>query len=196
VQFEFFLKPTPSMVASDFLTVGSRQVPMVLVRTRRARRYVLRLRADGVARVTIPRGGSVGEARRFAERNCQWLERQLQRLAAQPKRPAEWSAGTEILLRGEPVKIEAGVNGESGIIRFGGSSRALSPPRNESLPSVLAGGGTSLSGLSRRRALAQATFVFASLTMSDGTRGWYGLGPVSVCRNTSVRALARPGSPV
>jgi predicted metal-dependent hydrolase len=27
--------------------------------------------------------------------------------------------GTEILFRGEPVKLEAGVNGESGMIRFG-----------------------------------------------------------------------------
>jgi len=51
---------------------------MVLVRNPRARRYVLRLRSDGIARVTVPRGGSPAEARRFAERNRPWLERQLQ----------------------------------------------------------------------------------------------------------------------
>ena len=92
---------------------------MVLVRNRRARRYVLRLRPNGSALVTIPRGGSAGEARRFAERNMDWLDRQLQRLAVQPKRPAEWPVGTEILFRGDPVMLEAGVNGESGMIRFG-----------------------------------------------------------------------------
>jgi len=92
---------------------------MVLVRNRRARRYVLRLRSDGSARVTIPRGGSAAEARRFAERNRAWLEQQLQRLVAQPRRPEEWLVGTEILFRGEPVQLEAGVNGESGMIRFG-----------------------------------------------------------------------------
>jgi hypothetical protein len=92
---------------------------MVLVRNPRARRYVLRLRPDGLARVTIPRGGSAAEARRFAERNRAWLEQQLQRLVAQPRRPEEWLVGTEILFRGEAAKIEAGVNGESGMIRFG-----------------------------------------------------------------------------
>lgn len=69
--------------------------------------------------MTIPRGGSAAEARRFAERNRDWLERQLQRLATQPKRPAEWLVGTEILFRGEPVMIQGGMNGERGTIRFG-----------------------------------------------------------------------------
>ena len=92
---------------------------MTLIRHPRARRYVLRLRPDGSARVTIPRGGSAAEARRFAERNKDWLERQLQRVATRPSRPKEWLIGTEVLFRGEPVKLEAGVNGESGTIRFG-----------------------------------------------------------------------------
>jgi predicted metal-dependent hydrolase len=118
VQFDFFLKRTPSPSA-EFLTVGSQQVPMVLVRNARARRYVLRLRSDGIARVTIPRGGSQAEARRFAERNRPWLERQIQKLAARPKTKTEWLMGTEILLRGELIKIEAGTNGETGMVRFG-----------------------------------------------------------------------------
>ncbi len=34
--------------------------------------------------------------------------------------------------------------------------------------------------------------VLSPVTMSDGTQDWYGLGPVSVLPNTSVRALAMP----
>jgi hypothetical protein len=119
VQFESILNPVSQSSADDLLAVNARQIPIAFVRNPRARRYVLRLRPDGLARVTIPRGGSAAEARRFAERNRDWLDRQLQRLATQPKRPAEWLVGTEILFRGEPVKLEAGVNGESGMIRFG-----------------------------------------------------------------------------
>jgi predicted metal-dependent hydrolase len=122
VLFEFFQKSAQGRSKGAFLAIGSRQVPMVLIRNPRARRYVLRLRVDGSARVTIPRGGSIAEARRFAERNTPWLEGQFQRMAAQPKRPAEWFVGTEILFLGEPVTIEAGVNGECGMIRFGGEA--------------------------------------------------------------------------
>jgi predicted metal-dependent hydrolase len=109
---------------------------VTLVRNRRARRYVLRLRPDGAARVTIPRGGSATEARRFAERNKEWLERQLQRMAARPSRPKEWWIGTEILFRGESVKLEAGVNGESGMIRFGSEVVKATNPAADLRPTI------------------------------------------------------------
>ncbi len=48
-----------------------------------------------------------------------WLQQQMQKLAARPKVRREWATGTEILLRGEPVKIEAGTNGDTGLVRFG-----------------------------------------------------------------------------
>jgi len=91
---------------------------MVLVRNPRARRYVLRLRPDSSVRVTIPRGGSATQARRFAERSVGWVERELARLSSEASRPKPWLIGTEILLRGERVKIEAGDGGERGLIRF------------------------------------------------------------------------------
>lgn len=91
----------------------------MLVRNPRARRYVLRLRPDGTVRVTVPRGGSNSEARRFAGRNSVWLERQLRRLAERPKGREKWSQGTEFYFRGEIVKIEAGTNGNSAFVRFG-----------------------------------------------------------------------------
>ena len=99
-----------------------------MVRNPHARRYLLRLRPDGTARVTIPRGGSTEVARQFVERHAAWLERQFQRLQAQPRKPAVWTIGTEILLRGDAVRIEAGFNGESGITRFGGELIRVSNP--------------------------------------------------------------------
>ena len=120
MQFDFlFRQPTRTPLTGDFLSVGTAHVPVVFVRNRRARRYVLRLRPDGVARVTVPRGGSQAEALRFAERNRSWLAQQVEKLASRPKTRREWLPGTEILLRGEAVKIEAGTNGESGTVKFG-----------------------------------------------------------------------------
>ena len=60
------------------LAIGSREV--IFVRHPRARRYVLRVRDDGVVRVTIPRGGSKREARAFAERERSWVAEQVVRL--------------------------------------------------------------------------------------------------------------------
>lgn len=72
---------------------------------RRARRYILRLRPDGALRVTIPRGGSRAEALRFAERHLSWAERERARLLASRRPPAEWTAGTLILIDGDRVPI-------------------------------------------------------------------------------------------
>jgi predicted metal-dependent hydrolase len=59
------------------------------VRHRRARRYVLRLDADGRVRVTIPRGGSRREADAFAEQQASWIRRRLQeQQQAREARPA------------------------------------------------------------------------------------------------------------
>ena len=55
---------------------------------RTARRYVMRVRPDGALRVTIPRGGSQAEARRFAERHLDWALRQRSKQLA-ARRPPE-----------------------------------------------------------------------------------------------------------
>jgi len=82
VQLDFLFRPARSQPSGDFLAVASGKIPMVFVRNRRARRYVLRLRPDGVARVTVPRSGSQAEALRFAERNRPWLAQQIEKLAS------------------------------------------------------------------------------------------------------------------
>ncbi len=112
-----FNRKARSSPASEQFTVGLRQIPLVMVRHPRARRYLLRLRSDGTARVTIPRGGSIGAAREFVQRNVRWLEQQFQRWEARPHKSADWRVGTEILFRGELTRIEAG---DAGRIYFGG----------------------------------------------------------------------------
>lgn len=103
---------------SEVLSVNGRDVPVALVRNRRARRYVLRLRADGVARLTVPRHGSTAEAWQFALRNGAWLERQLQYYAKHPVRPKDWLSGTEIFFRGKPTRIEVMANGDGHVVRL------------------------------------------------------------------------------
>jgi predicted metal-dependent hydrolase len=75
------------------------------VRNVRARRYILRLQSDGVARVTIPHGGSIREAQQFAARHQAWLAQARHRLAARPSAPQEWRLGTAVWFRGENVVI-------------------------------------------------------------------------------------------
>ena len=98
---------------------------MFIVRNLRARRYLLRLRPDGSARVTIPRGGSTEEARRFAERNIPWIERTLLQHPKRSARPQEWTVGSEIFFRGEMVRIEAVAHGSGGQVRIGTEVLAL-----------------------------------------------------------------------
>lgn len=87
--------------------MAGRSVPLLVVRNPRARRYLLRLRPDGKARLTIPRGGNRAEALAFAQRNTDWLEQQLKRLASRPQTSSAWRVGTEIWVRGEWAPILA-----------------------------------------------------------------------------------------
>ena len=128
----FIVKRTEPDPDTNFLTVHERQIPLAVIRSHRARRYLLRLRPDGSARLTIPRRGSVVEGRRFAERNTEWLAKQLVKLQANPMKPRQWVIGTEILFRGESVRLEAGMNGEAGTVQFGGQ-RVTVPDVNSDL---------------------------------------------------------------
>src|ERR1700680_3396369 len=109
----------PSHLDENCLLVGARPVPLRFVLHRRARRYVLRLCSDGAARVTVPRGGSVAEGKCFAERNLAWIEKQLLRQAIQTPRAKTWLPGTEVLFRGQRVRLEMGRHGETGLLRLG-----------------------------------------------------------------------------
>ena len=68
LMFDRFFKPKPDP-KSDSIQVGSRSVSLLFVQNHRARRYLLRLGSDGVARVTVPRRGSLSTAREFVGKN-------------------------------------------------------------------------------------------------------------------------------
>jgi predicted metal-dependent hydrolase len=105
------LRPPPS--AGGIVVVDGKSVPLLFMRHPRARRYVLRLRPDGTARVTVPRGGSEVMARQFAEKNADWLRQQMQRVATRTAGKTAWPVGTEIFYRGELVTIADGPHGIS-----------------------------------------------------------------------------------
>jgi hypothetical protein len=136
VLFDFFLKSNKKSSLKGFLAVGGRQVPLLLARNPRARRYVLRLRPDGTARVTIPRGGSESEARRFAERHSAWLEQQLQRATERPHEREKWLPGTEFYFRGELVKIETGTNEGSNVVQFGSERIKIAGLASDMRPAI------------------------------------------------------------
>jgi predicted metal-dependent hydrolase len=87
----------------------------LFVRHKRARRYILRVDAEGRVRVTIPRGGSRREAEAFAERHQQWIARQRARLAIsapasmEDRREVRSRAKTELPARLYELAVTCGV---------------------------------------------------------------------------------------
>ena len=61
---------------------------VVFVRHRRARRYIMRVLADGTVRVTLPRWGAKREALAFVEANQAWVADQRLRRRAPAQTPA------------------------------------------------------------------------------------------------------------
>lgn len=106
VQFDFFrqLIGKPSTV-EECLLIGSKPVPVHLARNSRARRYILRVKSNGIVRVTIPAFGSKKAALEFARRQVEWITKQLEQRRQQPTRAREWHDGTTILFRGEPAVL-------------------------------------------------------------------------------------------
>jgi predicted metal-dependent hydrolase len=119
VQIEFvfdrFFRRQP---VGHFLELPGQRIGLQFARHPRARRYVLRLSRDGMARVTIPRGGSTAEAKAFAERNSGWLEKQLLKSPNAGQGAKPWVAGTEILFRGERHQLREEYSNGHRILRF------------------------------------------------------------------------------
>jgi predicted metal-dependent hydrolase len=93
------------------LNLGIASIAVAFVRNPKARRYILRF-SDGVARVTIPRGGSIEAAREFARKNQAWLEKQWHRA------PSNWAHGTEVLFRGERLPLSVTPMDSGVVVRF------------------------------------------------------------------------------
>ncbi len=106
------------------LRVGETDLPVEFVRNPKARRYILRLTPERVARVTVPRNGNRAEAYAFAQRQSAWLQKQL----AKPPRTrhvAEWKHATEILFRGERVALQLETHASGCTVRFADQTIAL-----------------------------------------------------------------------
>jgi predicted metal-dependent hydrolase len=100
------------------------------VRVPRARRYILRVRPDGTLRVTVPRGGSRREAEQFVHKHQRWVRRERDRVRTEHA-PREWNAGSEILLRGDAVRITVEPHEGAMLVRYG--ERALTIDAGASL---------------------------------------------------------------
>ena len=84
--------------------------PLYFVRHRRARRYLLRVEADGRVRVTIPRGGSRREADDFARRNRAWIDAQLARPrppSVAPEEQRAWRLRAKVVLPPRLLELAA-----------------------------------------------------------------------------------------
>lgn len=98
---------------SPFQLAEATTIPLRIIASTRARRYLLRLDADGSARLVIPRRGSRAEAMRFLERSRDWLQRRHQQWLAHRSVRQPWQDGVALLFRGEEVRlrVEADVSG-------------------------------------------------------------------------------------
>lgn len=126
----------PAAPVRELLRLAEREVLVEFVPHPRARRYVLHLRPDGSARVTIPRRGSLRAARAFAEQQRPWLERQLTHLAARPVVDPCWRTGQVIFYRGERVTLQTESGPAGWIVRWADQVLRLPGPVVDLRPAV------------------------------------------------------------
>lgn len=93
------------------IDVGSHTYAVSIARHRRARRYVLRMTADGALRITVPRGASVAGGVAFARRQGAWIAREQARRIV---RNRAWADGGLVWFRGERVPLETIVRPKEG----------------------------------------------------------------------------------
>lgn len=82
------------------LPLASADPPVQFVRHRRARRYIIRVLADGAVRVTLPRWGARREALAFLERSRSWIADQQARRDRERKVCRAWQHGSRVMIDG------------------------------------------------------------------------------------------------
>ena len=112
--------PLDDRVSNAGVLIGQSRLPIELVRNRRAKRYIIRLLANLVLRVTIPKGGSKKEALRFISENLIWIEKQYQshRLKHSFATASPLSNEIALLYQGRMVRFHSLSNGQMKFIRF------------------------------------------------------------------------------
>lgn len=83
------------------IEAGGLVFPVEIARHHLARRYILRVTAAGVVRVTVPRGATVAGALAFAAGQADWIAAEWVRRHAR----TEWGCGTRAWYRGEQHPI-------------------------------------------------------------------------------------------
>jgi predicted metal-dependent hydrolase len=111
VQLKLRLNGGTKASAARMLSFGGLDVPVNVTRHRLARRYVVRVAEDGSLRLTVPRGASIAGGFAFAERQAEWIRREIER---QRQRCAPWVTGTKAWFRGEQIAIS--VDGQRAMV--------------------------------------------------------------------------------
>lgn len=78
----------------------------MFVRQRRARRYILRILADGSVRVTLPRWGAKREAQAFVDANSAWISEQRALRRSRAVHPPALESGSTILIDGRSAVLQ------------------------------------------------------------------------------------------
>jgi predicted metal-dependent hydrolase len=118
--------PAPPPVAVPSAPPAASPEAIEFVRTPRARRYILRMRGNGSLRVTVPRGGSLRQAREFVARQREWIARERHRVL-EAHGPRQWDEGSEVWLRGERVPIAVRRDADAVTIAYAERSIVVRP---------------------------------------------------------------------
>lgn len=102
------------------LQLASGSLFVVYARHPRAKRYRLLFRRDGTARCTIPRRGTLAEARRFVAENDVWLAQRLRSHLVGPRAPQPLRPGGTHFFGGEavPLLVPTAPDGEPTLARL------------------------------------------------------------------------------
>ncbi|MBL9173115.1 MAG: M48 family metallopeptidase [Verrucomicrobiales bacterium] len=120
-------------LAVDELQLPAGRLSIRYVRHLRARRYRLLFRRDGTARCTVPRRGTLREARRFVSANEPWLSKRLQIHRAAPTLDSGLRVGGTVRVGGEELRLERDAEG---VVRFGVFEVKASEPAADLRPHV------------------------------------------------------------
>ncbi len=87
--------------------------PLVVIYARhpRAKRYRLLFRRDGTARCTVPRRGTLAEAKRFVAENDVWLTERLRKHLGSARAPRPLRPGGTVLVGGEEAELRVETGG-------------------------------------------------------------------------------------
>jgi predicted metal-dependent hydrolase len=119
----------PARPSRRVLSIGGRAYQVTIARHRWARRYVLRVMADGTLRLTVPRGASISGGLDFAEGQAEWIARERTR---QQSRSAPWRDGTTVWFRGERETLRVA----GAIVAIGGHRIADLDPSLDLRPAI------------------------------------------------------------